>query len=234
MFINVPELILAPIELEFSKSILKKNQLYLGLCQNIHRNDTLIDEYYFSKVEGILKSKSENNYGLVYVSFGSYFSSIDEHKYIISFCLYLIKAFQQKPFLFVISVKNEIIEAILKYTKMPPNFYFFTRVPQLEILKEANLFITHGGLGSIKEAIFMQVPMLVYPLDLCWDQKGNAQKIEFHQIGISGNFKNDGLKEIEEKILKLLREPAYKQNIIALSKKCISLKSLSTILDFVK
>ena len=234
LFINVPELILAPIELEFSKSILKKNQLYLGLCQNIHRNDTLIDEYYFSKVEGILKSKSENNYGLVYVSFGSYFSSIDEHKYIISFCLYLIKAFQQKPFLFVISVKNEIIEAILKYTKMPPNFYFFTRVPQLEILKEANLFITHGGLGSIKEAIFMQVPMLVYPLDLCWDQKGNAQKIEFHQIGISGNFKNDGLKEIEEKILKLLREPAYKQNIIALSKKCISLKSLSTILDFVK
>jgi UDP:flavonoid glycosyltransferase YjiC (YdhE family) len=234
LFKNVPELILAPKELEFSELVCKNNQLYLGLCQNINRKDTLIDDTFNVSIKNIFKSKSETNNPLIYCSFGSYFSSVDEHKYIISFCLYLIKAFQQKPFLFIISVKNEITESILKYTKMPSNFFFFTRVPQLEMLKEADLFITHGGLGSIKEAIFMQAPMLVYPLDLSWDQKGNAQKIEFHHIGISGNFKNDGLKEIEEKVLKLLKDPVYKKNIIALSEKCISIKSLSTILNFIK
>ena len=234
LFKNVQELILAPKELEFSELVCKNNQLYLGLCQNIKRKDTLIDETFYISIKNIFKSKFETGNPLIYCSFGSYFSSVDEHKYIISFCLYLIKTFHNKPMLFVISIKNEITESISKYTTIPSNFFFFTRVPQLEILKEANLFITHGGLGSIKEAIFMQVPMLVYPLDLSWDQKGNAQKIEFHHIGISGNFKNDGLKEIEEKILKLLRDPAYKQNILALSEKCSSVKSLTTILNFIK
>jgi UDP:flavonoid glycosyltransferase YjiC (YdhE family) len=111
---------------------------------------------------------------------------------------------------FIVSVKKEIVETIKKYSTIPSNFFFFTRVPQLTLLKEADLFITHGGLGSIKEAVFNQVPMLVYPLDLNWDQRGNAQKIEFHQIGISGDFKRDGLKEIEEKIIRILRDTRYK------------------------
>lgn len=234
LFKNVPELILAPKELEFSELVCKNNQLYLGLCQNFNRKDTLLDETFYISIKNIFKTKFESGNPIIYCSFGSYFSSVDEHKYIISFCLYLIKAFQHKPMLFVISVKNEITESILKHTKMPSNFFFFTRVPQLELLKVADLFITHGGLGSIKEAIFMQVPMLVYPLDLSWDQKGNAQKIEFHRIGINGNFKNDGLKEIEEKVLKLLKDPAYKQNIIALSENCSSVKSITTILNFIK
>jgi UDP:flavonoid glycosyltransferase YjiC (YdhE family) len=228
LFKFVPELVLAPKELEFSEFICRKNQLYLGLCQSIKRIDTLIDKTFYLKVEDIFKSKLETSHPLIYCSFGSYFSSVDEHKYIISFCLYLIKAFQNKSMLFVISVKKEIIETIAKYTTIPSNFFFFTRVPQLTMLKEANLFITHGGLGSIKEAIFMKVPMLVYPLDLSWDQKGNAQKIEFHQIGISGNFKTDGLNEIEQKVLKLLRDPVYKQRIIALSNQCSSIENYTT------
>jgi UDP:flavonoid glycosyltransferase YjiC (YdhE family) len=234
LFKNVPELILAPKELEFSELVCKNNQLYLGLCQIANRKDTLTDETFYFKIKNIFKSKFETGNPLIYCSFGSYFSSVDEHKYIISFCLYLIKAFQHKPVLFVISVKNEIIETITKYTTIPSNFFFFRRVPQLEMLKEADLFITHGGLGSIKEAILMQVPMLVFPLDLSWDQKGNAQKIEFHQIGISGNFKSDGLKEIEDKILKLLRNTVYKQNIKVLSEKCSSVKTHTTILNFIK
>ncbi|MFM9021641.1 MAG: hypothetical protein ACKOOA_09980, partial [Sediminibacterium sp.] len=61
---------------------------------------------------------------------------------------------------------------------------------------------------------------------------GNAQKTEFHQIGISGNFKSDGLKEIEDKILKLLSNTVYKQNIKVLSEKCSSVKTHTTILNF--
>lgn len=237
IFKNVPEIILAPKELEFSESICRNNQIYLGLCQNMLRTDTLIDSNYYLKIEDIFRFKDENNYPLVYCSFGSYFSSIDEHKYIISFCLYLIKAFQNKPMTFVVSVKKEIIDTILKYTIIPFNFYFFFRVPQLTVLQKADIFITHGGLGSIKEAIINQVPMLLYPLDLNWDQKGNAQKIEFHQLGLSGNFKSDGLKEIEEKIMKLLTEDIYKKNVTNFSKKCTLIgnnpKNLTTILNFI-
>lgn len=238
LFKNVPEIILAPKELEFSENIFKNNQFYLGLCQTIQRKDTLVDKEYYSKIDKILKNKSQKNAHLIYVSFGSYFSSINEHKYIIAFCLFLIKAFQNKSTIFVISVKQEIFEEISKYAAIPLNFFFFTRVPQLEILQKADLFITHGGLGSIKEAIFFQVPMLVYPLDLNWDQRGNAQKIEFHKIGISGDFKKDGLVEIENKIFKIINDPIYNQNIKDLHDKCNAIEystmNYRSILEFIK
>lgn len=79
--------------------------------------------------------------------------------------------------------------------------------------------------------------MLIYPLDLSWDQKGNAQKIEFHGLGLSGNFKTNGLKEIEEKIMKLLTDHSYNQNVEEFYKKCTSIgsyhKNIPTILNFI-
>ncbi|MFZ4672331.1 MAG: hypothetical protein ACOYLT_09990, partial [Flavobacterium sp.] len=66
MFMNVPELILAPKELEFSESICMDNQLYLGLCQSILRKDTLIDETFYLKIKGILKYKIETGHSLIY------------------------------------------------------------------------------------------------------------------------------------------------------------------------
>ena len=231
IFKNIPELILAPQEMEYSAKIIKKNQLYLGLCQKLDRKDTLLDDSYFLQIEKIISIKKNKGIPLIYCSFGSYFSSLDEHKYIIAFCLYLIKAFQEDSIIFVVSVKKEIVEAILRYTNIPVNFHFFFRVPQLKILESADLFITHGGLGSVKEAIQKQVPMLVYPLDLSWDQKGNAHKIEYHGLGISGDFKKDGLLEIKEKIIRLLSDEYFRHNIKKFYDSCTSLDNYSENTD---
>jgi UDP:flavonoid glycosyltransferase YjiC (YdhE family) len=64
-----------------------------------------------------------------------------------------------------------------------PNLTLHKRVNQLEMLHSADLFITHGGLGSIKEAVFVGVPMIVLPE--FFDQPFNAIRIERHMLGIS-------------------------------------------------
>jgi MGT family glycosyltransferase len=45
----------------------------------------------------------------------------------------------------------------------PPNFIIRPYVPQLEILKLANVFITHGGMGSVSEGLLYGVPLIVIP-----------------------------------------------------------------------
>ena len=55
--------------------------------------------------------------------------------------------------------------------------------------------------------------MIVYPLDKKWDQVGNAQKIEFHRLGLCGDINEDS-KKIKNRILSVLSNSLYKNNII--------------------
>lgn len=87
-------------------------------------------------------------------------------------------------------------------------------IPQTEILKHADLFITHCGVNSINESISAQVPMLGIPL--MGDQYEGAHKIELCNIGKSldkskNNFTQNILKNTILEILK--NADFYKENI---------------------
>jgi UDP:flavonoid glycosyltransferase YjiC (YdhE family) len=45
----------------------------------------------------------------------------------------------------------------------------------------SNLFITHGGLGALKETIMYGVPALVIRFDK--DQPENAARVAYHRLG---------------------------------------------------
>lgn len=46
---------------------------------------------------------------------------------------------------------------------IPKNFVVQNEVPQLEILQRAALFISHGGMNSVSEALYYGVPLIVIP-----------------------------------------------------------------------
>ncbi|MDF2540404.1 MAG: macrolide glycosyltransferase [Herbinix sp.] len=47
---------------------------------------------------------------------------------------------------------------------IPDNFIVQNYIPQLEVLKHAEVFISHGGLNSVSEALYYGVPILAIPL----------------------------------------------------------------------
>lgn len=76
-FDNVPELVLAPLEFEFSTEIKKDFQHYLGLSQRIkNRQDTELDPHFIETWSQIIKEK-ENSKKIIYCSFGTYFEGAD-------------------------------------------------------------------------------------------------------------------------------------------------------------
>jgi UDP:flavonoid glycosyltransferase YjiC (YdhE family) len=63
----------------------------------------------------------------------------------------------------------------------PINLQIAPVIPQQTLLSRSAAFITHGGLGSIKESILAGVPMLVLPS--FGDQFFNAMRVRYHGIG---------------------------------------------------
>ena len=65
---------------------------------------------------------------------------------------------------------------------LPTNVKLFPWVSQLDILKKADVVFMHGGLATIKESIWEEVPIVIVPHGK--DQMDNAMRIRRNGVGI--------------------------------------------------
>lgn len=93
---------------------------------------------------------------------------------------------------------------------IPANVEVAQMVPQLDILSQASVFITHAGMGGTGEAIYYGVPMIAIPqMD---EQAITARQIEKTGLGVAFLDKNAITSEnLKAAIVKLLEEPSYKK-----------------------
>ncbi|HHQ8914210.1 TPA: macrolide family glycosyltransferase [Bacillus cereus] len=128
--------------------------------------------------EVVFKQKEEEK--LIYISMGTVFNQQMDFYYT------CFETFKNFPATIILSVGKHIDINQLK--NVPHNFKVYNYVPQLEVLKQANLFITHGGMNSSSESLYFGVPMIVIPV--MGDQPIVAQRIEDLKAGIQLNLKN--------------------------------------------
>ncbi len=212
LFTHLPELILAPSELEIPTETGSKDQHYVGLCIQDGRKDRDPDPEFANAFEEIVRKKGVD-IKLLYCSFGTFEKGSD--RWIISFLTRLREALEDFPNVYAIVAANSIVKEVMEEMhKRTDTFRIFSYVPQKEVLAHADLFVTHGGLGSIKESIHSAVPMLVYPLDPMYDQIANGQKVEFHKLGLAGELKSEGVLEMRRKLGELLQSDMYRRSVL--------------------
>ncbi|MEM8681158.1 MAG: glycosyltransferase, partial [Planctomycetota bacterium] len=90
-----------------------------------------------------------------------------------------------------------------------PNVLVLDYAPQLEILEAADAAITHGGIGTINECIWYNVPMLVVSTGHV-DQDGCAARIEYHQLGVTAPV---DCEDVESLLARLLTEESIQANL---------------------
>ncbi len=93
---------------------------------------------------------------------------------------------------------------------VPENVELGQMVPQLDILSQASVFITHAGMGGTGEAIYYGVPMIAIPqMD---EQAITARQIEKNGLGFAFTDKNKITSEaLKAAIVSLLTDPSYKK-----------------------
>jgi len=165
---EVPMLIFCPKELEVPK--------FRSSCPALHYVEPslrFMDEDN-SPIDELRTSK-----GLVLAAFGSgvirYPGFREQCKLIADL------AVRQPELQFVLAAGTAKQAAPENFPIKPPNLLVVATLPQRKLLESSDVFITHGGLSSIKEAIVAGTPMIVLPA--LYDQPFNAMRVRYHNLG---------------------------------------------------
>lgn len=115
----------------------------------------------------------KGNRPVVYISLGTVLKGA------VSFFQNCIEAFHGENIDVIISVGKKF--DVRKLKNIPENIHIFSSVPQLTVLKMTDVFVTHGGMNSVSEALYLGTPMVVIPF--VSDQPVNAQCVEKLGVG---------------------------------------------------
>jgi zeaxanthin glucosyltransferase len=223
---GVPEFVMMIPEFNFPDHAPESTQHFLGFQIDTNRRDTFDGIY--RETESTLRSKVGSGASLVYCSLGTLPAS--NRVEVVSFFSKVIEATKALSCVLVISfqLSDEEKASLVNGNE---HVYLFNSVPQLSILKLASVFITHGGLNSIKESIDAEVPMLICPAYATYDHNGNTARAVYHKLGLRIELNTDETK-IEEEIKELMSNSEYKKRLKVFKEgnaKC----SLKPFVDFV-
>jgi zeaxanthin glucosyltransferase len=204
-----PEIILPSREFDFPQQKLP-HEIYFGYeVDEERRNHPPHIEYENLKHEIFNKP-------VYYLSAGSLFGLTEK------FVKKIARIFKKRPDVNLILHVGQLPLQNHPQLDLPKNVFMFSGfLPQLEILKKSKLMMTHGGVNSIMECIYFEVPMIVFPVFKHLDQTGNAARVTYHRIGLRGTF-SESANSILKKITKIENKALYLENIKNLKMKIFS------------
>jgi len=145
---------------------------------------------------------------LIFISMGTVFNQQPE-LYTICF-----KAFQESQATVVLSVGKQT--DIRQFKDIPPNFIVRNYVPQLEILQQADVFITHGGMNSSSEGLYFGIPLVVIPV--MGDQPIVANRIEELGAGLQLNRQELDAITLRNTTEQVLSNSSFKEKSLGIGK----------------
>ncbi|HET7520111.1 MAG TPA: glycosyltransferase, partial [Candidatus Limnocylindria bacterium] len=131
------------------------------------------------------------------------------------------------------AVGTEPIEAVVvigdvdpaDFEPVPGNVRLVNRVPQLTVLAESAVFITHGGFNGTKEALSLGLPLVVAPIG--GDQPFTAERVAALELGLAIGRGDRTAEHIRTALRRVLAEPHFRANALAFAAEMAALPPLS-------
>ncbi len=134
---------------------------------------------------------------LVYISMGTVINDRPD------FYAKCVEALGERDIDVVISCGNAINREA--FGTLPDNVRMYPFVDQLDVLSKADAFITHCGMNSVSESLYMAAPMVLYPQTN--EQKAVAKRVT--EIGAGVVLNDDSADGIRASVDEILNDPAY-------------------------
>ncbi len=142
---------------------------------------------------------------LVYASLGTLVNGME------SIYKTILSAVGRFPEVQVVLSKGRNVE-LASLGTIPSNVIVVDKAPQLELLKRAELCITHAGLNTALESLSQGVPMVAIPVS--YDQPGVAARIALHGVGEFIEVESLSVDRLQGLIQKVLGTPSYRDQAI--------------------
>ena len=134
---------------------------------------------------------------LVYISMGTVINDRPD------FYTNCMEALKNQDVDVVISCGNAVDRESLG--TIPGNIQVYPYVNQLDILSRADVFITHCGMNSVSESLYMATPMILYPQTN--EQKAVARRVT--EIGAGTFLSDDSARGIRSSVQEILSKSSY-------------------------
>lgn len=185
----------------------------LSLIQSDNRTDSVVytsrkfqpfaesfsEHYAFvgpSVFSGLSPAK-EKEKPLIYISMGTV---INDRPRFYSEC---IEALKDMDVSVIISCGNTMDPKLLG--ELPGNIQVYPYVNQLEVLSRADVFITHCGMNSVSESLYMAAPMVLYPQT--GEQCAVARRVA--EMGAGLLLRDDSSRGIRNAVQEILGNGTY-------------------------
>ena len=107
----------------------------------------------------------------------------------------------------------------------PPHVRIESYVPQLHVLRAADVFVTHGGFNGTKEALRLGVPLVVTPIN--GDQPYTAERVAALGLGLAIGQEERTPQRIGQAIREILVQDRYRSATAAFAAEMASLPPIS-------
>ena len=144
------------------------------------------------------KPNKDHERPLVYISLGTV---INDRPDFYGKC---IEAFRGENVDVILSCGKTVDKASLG--ALPENVRVYDSVDQLDVLSRADAFITHCGMNSVSESLYMATPMVLYAQTN--EQQAVARRVR--EMGAGIDLKDDSASGIRDAVRKILDAPSYK------------------------
>jgi len=142
----------------------------------------------------------------IYISLGTVVNRM------IPFYKNCIKAFKDTDYRVIMSVGK--LTELKELGEIPANFHVEQFVNQLEVLSQADVFLSHCGMNSVNESLYFKVPLVLFPQTA--EQGGVARRVS--ELGAGVYLKRNCPKEIKAAVEKVLTDVSYKESAAKISK----------------
>jgi len=115
---------------------------------------------------------------------------------------------------------------------VPNNAIIVKRAPQLELLKQTSVCITHAGLNTVLESLAQGVPQVAIPVT--YDQPGVAARIADKQTGVVTSLDKLTADHLSTLLNEVLNDSTYRDNARKLQRAIVEANGLSVAADLVE
>ena len=194
----------------------------LDIIQNDNNTDTIVytskefqpcaetfsDKYSFvgPSIRQTTESIEKDERKLIYISLGTV------NNMMTGFYQNCISDLKDNNYQVIISVGENIY--IEELGEIPANFRVYPTVDQIAVLKKADAFLTHCGMNSVNEALYHEVPLVLFPQTP--EQGGVARRVSDLEAGIYLTKNNSDI--IRLAIETILADTKYKKNASEIAK----------------
>jgi zeaxanthin glucosyltransferase len=115
---------------------------------------------------------------------------------------------------------------------VPSNAIIVKRAPQLELLKQTSVCITHAGLNTVLESLAEGVPQVAIPVT--FDQPGVAARIAHNQTGVVTSLDKLTADHLSTLLDEVLTNSIYRDNAGKFQKTIAKASGLSAAADLIE